>query len=229
MSIDTVHSWLLMADRTDPCVSILKCGSWEWTGRLQVADLLSSWVPGTNDCRILGTSRWWPALWLPSSARHWWLADDPVGCSWSGNWYFDGWAEVVAGMQCPSRPPRCRWPSRCPTDSASAGQSLPGEPPPGTHQRCLVEVDEEALPDFLHSWKCRGWALPAPARKGGSCVTDLWVVGGGEPRRSKTEGLGAVFLDYVTFVLVLGSRCFWAKITDEPAILSACLMARTRF
>ena len=34
MSIDTVHSWLLMADWTDPCVSILKCGTTMW--RLRV-------------------------------------------------------------------------------------------------------------------------------------------------------------------------------------------------
>ena len=132
-------------------------------------------------------------------------------------------------MQCPPRPRRCRWPGSCPADSASAGQSLPGEPPPGTRQRCLVEVDEEVLPDFFRSWKGRGQALPAPAQKGGSCVTVLWVVDGGEPSRSKTEGLGAVFLDDVTFVLVLGCRCFWAKVTDEPSILSACLMARTWF
>ena len=57
----------------------------------------------------------------------------------------------------------------------------------------------------------------------------LWVVEVGDPRRSKTEVLEAVFLDDVTFVLVLGSRCFWAKVTDEPAIRSACLMVRTRF
>ena len=44
------------------------CGGWEWTGLLQVVDLLSSWEPETTDCRIPGTSRWWLALWLPSSA-----------------------------------------------------------------------------------------------------------------------------------------------------------------
>ena len=103
-------------------------------------------------------------------------------------------------------------------------KSLPGEPPPGTRQRCLVVVDEEALPGLLlPSWEGRWWTLPAPARKGGSCVTVLWVVEVGYPSRSKTEVLEAVFLDDVTFVLVLGSRCFWAKVTDEPAILSACL------
>ena len=48
------------------------------------------------------------------------------------------------------------------------------------------------------------------------------------PLRSKTEGLGAVFLDDITFALA-GSQFFWSKVTDEPAILSACLMARTRF
>ena len=131
-------------------------------------------------------------------------------------------------MQCPPCPRRCRWPGSCPADSASAGQSLPGEPPPGTRQCCLVEVDKEALPDFLLPWNGRGRALPAPARKGGSWVTVLWVVEVGDPRRSKTEVLEAVFLDDVTFVRILGSRCFWAKVTDEPAIRSACLMVHTR-
>ena len=125
-------------------------------------------------------------------------------------------------MQCPPRPRRCRWPGSCPADSASAGQSLPGEPPPGTRQRCLVAEDEEVL----LPWKGRGRALPVPARKGGSCVIVLCVVDGGEPSRSNTEGLGAVFLDDV-FMLVLTSFCL-AKVTDEPAIRSACLMARTR-
>ena len=129
-------------------------------------------------------------------------------------------------MQCPPRPQRCRWPCSCPADSASAGQSLPDEPPPGTCQRYLVAEDEEVLPDFLFPWKGCGRALPAPARKGGSCVTVLCVVDGGEPDRSSTEGLGAVFLDDV-FVLVLTSFCL-AKVTDEPVIQSACLMARTR-
>ena len=88
-------------------------------------------------------------------------------------------------MQCPPCPRRCRWPGSCPADSASAGQSLPGEPPPGTRQRCLVEVDKEALPDFLLPWNGHGWALPAPARKGGSWVTVLWVVGGRGPQAVK--------------------------------------------
>ena len=219
--------WLIGRTLASPSWSVeLPCGSWEWTGRSQVADLLSSWEPETTDCRNPGTSRWWLALWLPSSARHRRLAEGLVGCSWSGNWCFDGWAEVVAGMQCPPRPWRCRWPGSCPADSASAGQSLPGEPPPGTRQRCLVEEEEEDLSDFLLPWKGRGRALPAPARKGGSCVTVLCVMDGGEPSLSNTGGLGAVFLDDV-FVLVLTSFCL-AKVTDEPVIWSACLMARTR-
>ena len=142
--------WLIGRTLASPSWSAVPpCGGWEWTGRLQVVDLLSSWEPETTDCRIPGTSRWWLALWLPSSARHRRLAEDPVGCSWSGNWCFDGWAEVAAGMQCPPHPRRCWWPGSCPADSASAGQSLPGEPPPRTRQRYLVEVAEEALPDFL--------------------------------------------------------------------------------
>ena len=157
-----------MPSLTEPTVELeswsveLPCGGREWTGRLQVADLLSSWAPRTTDCRILGTSHWRPARWLPSSAWHRRLAEDPDGCSWSGNWCFDGWAEVVAGMQCPPRPRRCWLPGSCPADSASAGQSLPGKPPPGTRQRCLVVVDEEALPGFLRTSRCR--TLPAPAQ-----------------------------------------------------------------
>ena len=81
----------------------------------------------------------------------------------------------------------------------------------------------------MEIWGTGGRALPVPARKGGSCVTVLWGVEVGDPRRSNTEGLGAVFLDDVTFLLVLGSRCFWRNITDEPVIKSACLMARIRF
>ena len=129
-------------------------------------------------------------------------------------------------MQCPPRPRRCRWPGSCPADSASAGQSLLGEPPPGTHQRFLAAEAKEDLPDFLLPWKGRGRALPAPAGKGCSCVTVLCVEDVGEPSLSNTEGLGAVFLDDV-FVLVLTSFCL-AKVTDEPVIRSACLMARTR-
>ena len=104
----------------------------------------------------------------------------------------------------------------CPADSASAGQSLPGEPP---LQRCLVEEAAEDLPGFFRA-----------SGKGGSCVTVLWVVVAvGDPRRSKTNVLEAVFLDDVTFVPDLDSRWFWANVTEDPAILSACLMVLTRF
>ena len=141
------------------------------------------------------SSRWRPARWLPSSASHGLLAEGPDGCSWSGNWCFDGWAEAVAGKQCPPCPRPCRWPGSCPADSASAGQSLPGEPPPGTRQRCLVEVYEEAMPDFLLPWNGRGRALLAPARKADSCVTVLWRRGGRGPQaikdwRSRSRLLG---------------------------------------
>ena len=50
--------WLIRRTLASPSWSVeLPCGVWEWTGRLQVADLLFSWAPGTTDCRILGTSR----------------------------------------------------------------------------------------------------------------------------------------------------------------------------
>ena len=157
--------WLNGPTLASPSWSVaLPCGGWEWTGRLQVADLLSSWAPGTTDCRILGTSRWWLALWLPSSARHRRLAEDPVGCSWSGNWCFDGWAEVVAGMQCPPCLRRCRWPGSCPADSASAGQSLPGEPPPGWGRpRSLAR-----LLSFLEG----SWTGPSGASLKGRLLSD---------------------------------------------------------
>ena len=132
--------WLIGRTLASPSWSVEPpCDGWEWTGLSQVADLLSSWVPETTDCRNPGTSRWWHVRWPPSSTRHLRLAEGLVGCSWSGNWCFDGWAEVVAGMQCPPHPRRCRWPGSCPADSASAGQSLLGEPPPGTRQRFLAE------------------------------------------------------------------------------------------
>ena len=119
----------------------LPCGGWEWRDRLQAADLLSSLGPGTTGCSTLGMSR--------SAARHRRLAGGPDGCFWSGSWCTDGWAEVVAGTHFPPRLRQCRWPGSCPADSASVGQSLPGEPPPGTRQRCLVEEAAEDLPDFL--------------------------------------------------------------------------------
>ena len=71
--------------------------------------------------------------------------------------------------------------------------------------------------------------LPAPARKGWSCVpVPCAVLAVGEPRRSMTEVLDWIFLeDDVPFVLV--SLGFWINVTDEPAILSACRMALTLF
>ena len=125
--------WLIGRTLASPSWSVEPpCDGWEWTGLSQVADLLSSWVPETTDCRNPGTSRWWHVRWPPSSTRHLRLAEGLVGCSWSGG------PEVVAGMQCPPRPRRCRWPGSCPVDSASAGQSLLGEPPPGTRQHFLL-------------------------------------------------------------------------------------------
>ena len=138
--------WLNGRTFASPSWSVeLPCGGWEWRDRSQVADLLSSLGPGTTGCSTLGMSRWWPALWLPWAARHRRLAGGPARCFWSGSWCTDGWAEVVAGMQCPPLLQQCWWPGSCPADSASAGQSLLGEPPPGTRQRCGVEEDAEDL------------------------------------------------------------------------------------
>ena len=142
--------WLNGRTFASPSWSVeLPCRGLGWRDRSQAADLLSSLGPGTAGCSTQGMSRWWPALWPPSTARHPRLAEGLVGCFWSGSWCTDGWAEVAAEMQCPPCPRQCRWPSSCPADSASAGQSLPGEPPPGTHQRCLVEEAAEDLPGFL--------------------------------------------------------------------------------
>ena len=49
MSIDTAHSWLLMADRTDPCVSILKCGTTMWRLRVDRS------ITGRRSPAFLGT------------------------------------------------------------------------------------------------------------------------------------------------------------------------------
>ena len=103
--------WLNGRTLASPSSSVeLTYGGWEWRDRSQVADLLSSWGPWTTGWSNLRMSRWWPALWLPSSARHPRLAGGPARCFWSGSWCTDGWAEVVAGMQCPPRPRQCRWP-----------------------------------------------------------------------------------------------------------------------
>ena len=144
--------WLNGRTLASPSWSVeLPCGGWEWRDRSQAADLLSSLGPGTTGCSTQGMSRWWSALWPPSTAMHPRLAGGLAGCFWSGSWSTDGWAEVVAGMLCPPHPRQCRWPGSCPADSTSAGQSLPGEPPPGTRQRCLVEEASEDLPDFFRA------------------------------------------------------------------------------
>ena len=55
--------WLIGRTLASPSWSVeLPCGGWEWTGRSQVADLLSSWEPETTDCRNPGTSRWWRSM-----------------------------------------------------------------------------------------------------------------------------------------------------------------------
>ena len=102
----------------------------------------------------------------------------------------NGWAEVVAGMHYPPSPRQCRWPGSCPADSVSAGQSLPGEPPPGTHQRCLVEEARRAPtwdPSTLSGWRsCRKLArhLAVVGKK----------VSGGFPWRRQRESEAPVSL-----------------------------------
>ena len=122
-----------------------------------------------------------------------------------------------------------------PTDFSTVGQSLPGEPPPAPRQRCPAEEAAVAVLAFLH---CPGKGRlrappPAPARKDWSWDTVLWtVVFDGEPKCSNSEVLASWFFlaEEVFFMLVwLLSLGFWTEVTDEPAILSACWMVRTRF
>ena len=124
---------------------------------------------------------------------------------------------------------------RSPANFSTVGQSLPGEPPPAPRQRCRAEEAAVAVLAFLH---CPGKGrlrvpLLAPARKDWSWDTVLWtVVAEGEPKRLNTEVLACWFflVEEVFFVLVwLLSLGFWMNVTDEPAILSACRMVRTRF
>ena len=70
---------------------------------------------------------------------------------------------------------------------------------------------------------------PAGSSSKGRLLCHCSLGGGGSRRWSKTEVLEAVFLDDVAFVLDLDSRCFWANMTDDRAILSACLIVLTRF
>ena len=56
------------------------------------------------------------------------------------------------------------------------------------------------------------------------------LVAAGDPSCSNTEDLAWLFLvEEGAFVLVLFYLGFWTKVTDEPAILSACRMVRTLF
>ena len=83
------------------------------------------------------------------------------------------------------------------------------------------------------------WVGSMAGSSAGTCTKGLhlrwwWrlctVVAEGEPRGSNIEALAWLFLvDEVAFVLVLLSLGFWTKVTDEPAILSACRMVRTLF
>ena len=118
---------------------------WEWKGRSPDEDLPSSWRWEAVGCSTRGMSRWWPALWPPSTARHPRPAGSLAGCFWSGSWCTDGWAEVFDGKWCPPRPWQCRWPDRCPADSSTVGQSPPGEPPPGPRQRLPAEGAKEVF------------------------------------------------------------------------------------
>ena len=70
---------------------------------------------------------------------------------------------------------------------------------------------------------------PAGAGAKGRLLCHCSLGRGGSRRSHTTEDLEAVFLDDVAFVLDLDSRCFSMNETDNPAILSACLMVLTRF
>ena len=125
---------------------------------------------------------------------------------------------MPVARQLPSRLCQCRAKSarRTPTWDPSA---LPGCGRRRSFARLLAHVIVGSLA-----------GSPAGASSKGQFLSHSSLSHGGRrPRPSKTEVLVAVFLDDVTFVLDLDSRCFWAKVTDKPAILSACLIVRTRF
>ena len=84
--------WLNGRTLASPSWSVdLPCGGWEWRDRSQVADLLSSWGPGTTGCSILGMSpvtrsmapfiskasmACWRScrLFLVQKLMHWWVS-----------------------------------------------------------------------------------------------------------------------------------------------------------
>ena len=156
--METVHSRLLMADRKDPCVSILKWGTimWQFKVDRSITGRRSHVFFGTRNIRLYRTrekSHCWPSLWPPSTTRRPRPAGGLGGCSWPRNWCTDGWAEVFEGKLCPPHPWQCWWLDRCLADSSTVGQSLPGEPPPGLRQRCPAEEAEGVVLAFL---RCAG-------------------------------------------------------------------------
>ena len=116
-------------------------------------------------------------------------------------------------------------------DFVAEGQSLPGKPPPVSCQR-RPAAEAWVAPEDLRRWYTLGHQWPPwtdSARKDCVyCVMVLWMVGWlVNPRRLNTEVLACCVLTFgvflVTWDVVATLVIFW-KVTEDPDILSACLM-----
>ena len=133
ISMETVHSWLLIVARVDAWVSILKCGTIRCWFRVErsITGCRSPVFFGTRKnvgCRTQGMTLCEPSLWLPWTSGHRWPAGDPDVCFWSEMRCAGRWAEVNAGTASPPPPRQCWRPDRSPISSATCQQSPPGEP-----------------------------------------------------------------------------------------------------
>ena len=215
MSMDTVLSWLLMAARTDTCVSILKCSTTRWwfnADRSMQTDAVMSVFFGTFGCRTREMFRSEPSLWLPWTAGHPRPFGDPGGCSWCGTWCCDGWVEVNVGSLDPPLPQLCWWPNR--TWGAKPASQAP---------TCVMSTSA-----CCWSLGCsRRLATVVPigtsmASLDGLCMKGLRVLCDGPLNGGLTFGVFLVTLDVVASLVI-----FW-KVTEDPDILSACLMLCSR-
>ena len=106
MCMDMVHSWLLMAARTDTYVSILKCSATRWRFNAD-RSMMGHRYPvffGTFGWRTREMFRSESSLWLPWTAGHPRPFGDPGSCSWCGTRCCDEWVEVNVGSLDPPLP-----------------------------------------------------------------------------------------------------------------------------